>query len=266
MKRIVSFLVAFLASAALCGSSAAQQKGGYATRTLTAASIESLSNSLCIELTLVDSSTPRAVVEIPQSIQEKVECRIVGTELRLRCRKGYGNRGSSSNPIRVRIESSGMRLINNMGVLTLKYRNKRLDELEIRNAGVCDWKADRLAIGNLTVSNSGVFDIDVRSIDARTVTMQNSGRYTCDVSTLSCDKWESINSGVSEIRSVVAAQSVSFLSAGRSEATLDVDCGRLALTSTGVGDITLRGSADKVDVVSTGLANISTSELKSQNK
>ena len=66
--------------------------------------------------------------------------------------------------------------------------------------------------------------------------------------------------------SAVAAQSVSFLSAGRSEATLDVDCGRLALTSTGVGDITLRGSADKVDVVSTGLANISTSELKSQNK
>ena len=160
-------------------------------------SIESLSNSLCIELTLVDSSTPRAVVEIPQSIQEKVECRIVGTELRLRCRKGYDNCGSSSDPIRVRIESSGMRLINNMGVLTLKYRNKRLDELEIRNAGVCDWKADRLAIGNLTVSNSGVFDIDVRSIDARTVTMQNSGRYTCDVSTLSCDKWESINSGVS---------------------------------------------------------------------
>ncbi len=106
----------------------------------------------------------------------------------------------------------------------------------------------------------------MRSIDARTVTMQNSGRYTCDVSTLSCDKWESINSGVSEMRSAVAAQSVSFLSAGRSEATLDVDCGRLALTSTGVGDITLRGSADKVDVVSTGLANISTSELKSQNK
>ena len=141
MKRIVSFLIAFLASAALCGSSAAQQKGGYATRTLTAASIESLSNSLCIELTLVDSSTPRAVVEIPQSIQEKVECRIVGTELRLRCRKGYDNCGSSSDPIRVRIESSGMRLINNMGVLTLKYRNKRLDELEIRNAGVCDWKA-----------------------------------------------------------------------------------------------------------------------------
>ncbi len=100
-------------------------------------------------------------------------------------------------------------------MLTLKYRNKRLDELEIRNAGVCDWKADRLAIGNLTVSNSGVFDIDVRSIDAHTVTMQNSGRYTCDVSTLSCDKWESINSGVSEMRSAVAAQSVSFLSAGR---------------------------------------------------
>ncbi len=98
MKRIVSFLIAFLASAALCGSSAAQQKGGYATRTLTAASIESLSNSLCIELTLVDSSTPRAVVEIPQSIQEKVECRIVGTELRLRCRKGYDNCGSSSDP------------------------------------------------------------------------------------------------------------------------------------------------------------------------
>ncbi len=116
MKRIVSFLIAFLASAALCGSSAAQQKGGYATRTLTAAaSIESLSNSLCIELTLVDSSTPRAVVEIPQSIQEKVECRIVGTELRLRCRKGYDNCGSLSDAIRVRIESSGMRLINNMG-------------------------------------------------------------------------------------------------------------------------------------------------------
>jgi len=103
MKKMVSFLVAFLASAALCGSAAAQQTGGYATRTLTAASIESLSNSLCIELTLVDSSTPRAVVEIQRSIQDKVECRIVGTELRLRCRKGDGNRGSSSNPIRVRI-------------------------------------------------------------------------------------------------------------------------------------------------------------------
>jgi len=261
MKRMLT-VVSAVAILGVCTAAAQTEK-----RVLSAKKIVELTSTLPVDVTLVDAAQQRAVIEIPSDAARWVVCRIEDEELSIHAEHGAEDmlkKLSADNPIKVRIESSDMRCINNIGVMRLTYKNRRLDYFEINNSGVMNWEDDRLEIGCLEINNAGVYHLDAHKVTADCIEINNSGRYSCSVYTFYCEHWEHNNSGVNDIESAVKAESIECNSSGREKLRLDVTCEQLEINSTGVGQMTFTGTADNIDVSSTGATKISTSAVNAK--
>lgn len=258
-----ALLLAAASTAARAAAASQTQAGGKLT--LTACTITELDNSLPAEVTLIDASTHRAVIEIPDGLADKIVCRIEGSVLTLRAKSGAEKLLRKSEPIKVRIESSSIICIDNTGSMTLTYGNRHLDLMEINNMGQMRWSGNRVQIGTLTINNSGVFVLGVKKFAADCIKMNNAGHYRIEACTFDCEHWEGANSGIADISSRIETGTVEYISSGRDNTSLDVDCKGVEIVSTGVGKITLSGRTDNMDIYSTGLTQISTSGVNQNN-
>lgn len=263
MKRVLTLITA-IALLGICTATAQYKK-----KVLTTNKITELNILLPVELTLVDSDKASVIVEIPEEVEQRIVYTIDHGELSIRYADKLADDPQTqkllaNNPVKLRVESSGMRCINNISQMRLTYKNRRLDYLEINNSGIVDWNDTRLEIGRLEINNAGVFRITANKITADTIEINNSGRYSCHVNTFYCENWEQNNCGVNDIESAVQAKMIECNSTGKEQLRLNVTCEQLEVNSTGVGSMTFSGTADAIDVSSTGLTRISTSAVNTR--
>ncbi|MDE6861913.1 MAG: DUF2807 domain-containing protein [Alistipes sp.] len=261
MKRILA-LISAVALLGICTASAQYKK-----TVLPARQIAEFNTNLPVDLTLVDAADQRAIVEIPSDVADWIKCEIDGNEISIYPKRGAGNKIkslSSDNPIKVRIESSSIKCINNTGIIRMTCKNRRLNRFELNNSGIITWKDVQVEFGYLEINNSGVCNLEANRITADDIEINNSGRFLCAVNIFCCDCWEHNNSGVNDIKSAVKANSVECNSSGREDLRLNVTCKELEVNATGIGSMTFSGTADDIDISSTGLTRISTSAVNTK--
>ncbi|MBP3455506.1 MAG: DUF2807 domain-containing protein [Alistipes sp.] len=270
MKKSLLF-IASLALIAACASTHAgtPTAGSRTAMTLKSDHINSFTTTLPVEVIITDSSSPCAQIEIPSAeIAEWVVCRIEGSALMIYPRKDAGHRLdalSSSNPIKVRLESSEIGEICNTSSAAVTCRNNRFARsLSISNTGAMRIEAAQIALTqNFEISNTGRCTLGVKTMKSGgKITLTNTGRIESTVERFESPIWENTNTGVIDLSSSVTANRVICTSTGRDNLSLEVKCDKLDITSTGAGSLKFRGSADNISVTATGSAHISTAEVR----
>lgn len=270
MKKALLF-IASLALMAACASTHAgtPTAGSQSEMTLKANRINSLTTTLPVEVVITDSSSPCAHIEIPSAeLAEWIVCRIEGSALMIYARKDAGRKLdalSSSNPIKVRLESSEIGEICNTSSAAVTCRNNRFARsLSISNTGAMRIDAAQIDLAhNFELSNTGRFTLGVKAMKSGSkITLTNTGRIESAVERFESPIWENTNTGVIDLSSSVTANRVICTSTGRDNLSLEVKCDKLDITSTGAGSLKFRGSADNISVTATGSAHISTAEVR----